>query len=176
MFFDTKNAKLSGMIKKFKFSETDQLLEPFYEKKEEILFKNEIAKVFNHEWIISTNSKDEIYLFYETYRILISKNENIQIEIRKKIDNIWEIIAMMVDCNIEKGNEEKEVILLEKVKESSIFKLFKKLNIPVEYVDKFDEENIDSDDLEYLTESEMNLFIDKIYYRIKLRKYLKSIE
>jgi hypothetical protein len=72
--------------------------------------------------------------------------------------------------------EEKEVILLEKVKESSIFKLFKKLNIPVEYVDKFDEENIDSDDLEYLTESEMNLFIDKIYYRIKLRKYLKSIE
>jgi hypothetical protein len=107
---------------------------------------------------------------------LISKNENIQIEIRKKIDNIWEIIAMMVDCNIEKGNEEKQVILLEKVKESSIFKLFKKLNIPVEYVDKFDEENIDSDDLEYLTESEMNLFIDKIYYRIKLRKYLKSIE
>jgi hypothetical protein len=182
---------LEGKIIKFSFDETNMMIKDYINKREKVIFNKKIATFLNQNWKIE--KKENItYLFSEdeNYRIsFLVDSKNIIGDIRKKyFTSRWCAIGKIIDISILEGNlkeledekENKEKVESEELwdrpqKIETIDTILKKLNIPVEKYKKIFEENkINEENLFDLTDFDINQIIDKVGYRIALRKYIKN--
>jgi hypothetical protein len=161
------------------------------EGKHEMKVKETHVEFCNFSWNVKIE-KDNIFLFTSTkttiWRIrLYAKNNLFTGEWRKHIgNNVFEIIALLnlsenkqfpiskfkLDDKYKKMLPEPEMI--EKKEKFSWEKFLFELEIDKGFAQKFEDANLELDDLQYFTKNDFKAFVKDVILRIKLMKYIES--